>query len=164
MSSRYPVVEKTIAELREALESGAVTSVELVDAYLARIDAYDAPGTATALTAVVVRNPDARAEAEASDLRRAEGRALGPLAGIPYPAKDSFMAKGLTVAAGSPAFADLVAQRDAYSIERLRAAGAVLIGLTNMPPMANAGMQRGVYGRAESPYNADDPDPNAEVR
>src|SRR5213078_3481483 len=57
--------------------------------------------------------------------------------------------------AGSPAFADLVAQRDAFTIERLRAAGAICLGLTNMPPMANGGMQRGVYGRAESPYNAD---------
>ncbi|MDF2498700.1 MAG: amidase, partial [Arthrobacter koreensis] len=54
----------------------------------------------------------------------------------------------------SPAFADLVAQQDAFTIGRLRDAGAVLIGLTNMPPMANGGMQRGVYGRAESPYNA----------
>lgn len=151
----YPVVEKTIAELREALESGAATSVELVDAYLARIDAYDATGTETALNGVVVRNPDARAEAAASDLRRAEGRTLGPLDGIPYTAKDSFMAKGLTVAAGSPAFQDLVAQRDAFSIERLRGAGCILLGLTNMPPMANGGMQRGVYGRAESPYSAD---------
>lgn len=154
-SRRFPVVEATIAELRAALESGAVTAVELVDAYLARIDAYDAPGTPTALNSVVVRNPDARAEAEASDRRRAEGRTLGPLDGVPYTAKDSFMARGLTVAAGSPAFAGLVAQRDAFSIERLRDAGCILLGLTNMPPMANGGMQRGVYGRAESPYNAD---------
>ncbi|HEY9308968.1 MAG TPA: amidase [Microbacterium sp.] len=155
MSRHFPVVEATIAQLRSALESGEVTAVELLDAHLARIEAFDAPGTPTALNAVVVRNPDARAEAAASDLRRAEGRTLGPLDGIPYTAKDSFLAKGLTVAAGSPAFADLVAQRDAFSIERLRAAGCVLIGLTNMPPMANGGMQRGVYGRAESPYNAD---------
>src|SRR4029079_7519775 len=49
----------------------------------------------------------------------------------------------------------LVAQRDAFTIERLRGAGAICFGLTNMPPMANGGMQRGVYGRAESPYNAD---------
>ena len=46
-----------------------------------------------------------------------------------------------------------MAQRDAFTIERLRDGGAILIGLTNMPPMANGGMQRGVYGRAESPYN-----------
>jgi amidase len=150
----FDVVEASIADLRAALESGAVSSVDLVTAYLARIDAYDGPDTATALNSVVVRNPDALADARASDQRRARGETLGPLDGIPYTAKDSYLARGLTAAAGSPAFEHLVAQRDAFTIERLRAAGAVLIGLTNMPPMANGGMQRGLYGRAESPYNA----------
>ncbi|MET0295992.1 MAG: amidase family protein, partial [Microbacterium sp.] len=144
------VVEASIAELRAALESGETTAVELVEAYLARIDAYDGE-----LNAIVVRNPDARAEATASDRRRAAGAPLGPLDGIPYTAKDSYLVRGLTAAAGSPAFANLVAQRDAFTIERLRAAGAICLGLTNMPPMANGGMQRGVYGRAESPYNAE---------
>ncbi|MFB8147970.1 amidase [Microbacterium sp. NPDC056003] len=151
----FDVVEATIAELRAALESGQVTSVDLVGAYLARIDAYDGGDTETALNAVVVRNPDAPAEAQAADARRAAGETLGPLDGIPYTAKDSYLVAGLTAAAGSPAFAHLVAQRDAFTIERLRAAGAVCLGLTNMPPMANGGMQRGLYGRAESPYNAD---------
>ncbi|WP_309129707.1 amidase [Microbacterium sp.] len=151
----FDVVEKSIAELRGALESGQVTAVGLVDAYLARVDAYDGPETATRLNAVVVRNPQARAEAAASDERRARGRSLGPLDGIPYTAKDSYLVRGLTAASGSPAFKDLVAQKDAFTIERLRSAGAICLGLTNMPPMANGGMQRGVYGRAESPYNAD---------
>ncbi|MFC9295070.1 amidase [Streptomyces sp. NPDC057011] len=155
MTHGFDVVETCIADLRAALEKGETTSVELLDAYLARIEAYDRPGTATALNAMVVMNPDARAEAEASDARRARGETLGPLDGIPYTAKDSYLAKGLTAASGSPAFEHLVAQRDAFAIERLRAGGAVLIGLTNMPPMANGGMQRGVYGRAESPYSAD---------
>ncbi|MFC9325640.1 amidase [Kitasatospora sp. NPDC057015] len=155
MTRRFDVVETGIADLRAALEKGETTAVALLDAYLARIDAYDRPGTTTALNAMVVMNPDARAEAEASDARRARGETLGPLDGIPYTAKDSYLAKGLTAAAGSPAFEHLVAQRDAFAVERLRAGGAVLIGLTNMPPMANGGMQRGVYGRAESPYSAD---------
>ncbi|WP_161866423.1 amidase [Pseudomonas yangonensis] len=149
------VTEVSIAELRAALESGRTTAVELVKAYLARIDAYDGPNTPTKLNAVVVRNPDALKEAEASDARRARGETLGPLDGIPYTAKDSYLVKGLTAASGSPAFKDLIAQRDAFTIERLRAAGAICLGKTNMPPMANGGMQRGVYGRAESPYNAD---------
>ncbi|UZE32355.1 amidase [Pseudomonas sp. B21-059] len=148
------VTEVSIAELRAALESGRTTAVELVQAYLARIDAYDGPDTATALNAVVVRNPEALKEAEASDERRANGQTLGPLDGIPYTAKDSYLVKGLTAASGSPAFAELVAYRDAFTIERLRGAGAICLGKTNMPPMANGGMQRGVYGRAESPYNA----------
>ncbi|MBA1293274.1 amidase [Pseudomonas lurida] len=149
------VTEVSIAQLRAALESGQTTAVELVKAYLARIDAYDGPQTATALNAVVVRNPQALEEARASDARRAKGETLGPLDGIPYTAKDSYLVKGLTAASGSPAFAKLMACRDAFTIERLRAGGAICLGKTNMPPMANGGMQRGVYGRAESPYNAD---------
>jgi amidase len=145
----FEVHEATIAEMRAAMEGGRTTAVGLLEAYLARITAY------SDLNAIVVRNPDARADAEASDARRREGRTYGPLDGIPYTAKDSYQARGLTVAAGSPAFAELVAQRDSFVVERLRAAGAVLIGLTNMPPMANGGMQRGIYGRAESPYDAD---------
>jgi amidase len=149
----FDVVEASIAELRSALASGSVTSVGLVTAYLARIEAYDR--CSIGLNSVVVLNPAALTEAEASDARRARGAVLGPLDGIPYTAKDSYLVHGLTVAAGSPAFEHLVAQRDAFTIERLRAAGAICLGLTNMPPMANGGMQRGVYGRAESPYNAD---------
>lgn len=149
------VTEVSIAQLRAALEARQTTAVELVHAYLARIDAYDGAGTPTALNAVVVRNPQALDEAQASDDRRARGETLGPLDGIPYTAKDSYLVKGLTAASGSPAFAELVAHRDAFTIERLRAAGAICLGKTNMPPMANGGMQRGVYGRAESPYNAD---------
>ncbi len=149
----FDVVEAGIASLRHALEAGEVTSREIVEAYLARIEAYDRDGIR--LNAVVVPDERALAEAEASDRRRAEGRSRGPLEGIPYTAKDSYLATGLTCASGSPAFEELVAQRDAFTISRLRAAGAVLIGLTNMPPMADGGMQRGVYGRAESPYNAD---------
>jgi amidase len=144
------VVEATIAGLRSAMERGETTSAEIVEASLARIAAYDG-----ILNALVVPNPAALDEARASDARRAAGRTLGPLDGIPYTAKDSYLVAGLTAAAGSPAFADLVAQRDAFTIERLRAAGAICLGLTNMPPMANGGMQRGLYGRAESPYNAD---------
>src|SRR3989338_4875906 len=147
------VVEASIPDLRAALQAGRVTSEALVAAYLDRIAAYDHSGIC--LNAVPVLNPAALDEARASDLRRARGQSLGPLEGIPYTAKDSYKVRGLTVAAGSPAFADLVATDDAFAIARLRAAGAVLIGLTNMPPMANGGMQRGVYGRAESPYNAD---------
>ncbi len=149
----FDVVEASISALRRALETGAVTSEQLVTAYRARIEAYDRNGPR--LNAVVVDDPGALAAARASDARRRRGDVLGPLDGIPYTAKDSYLARGLTAAAGSPAFADLVAQWDAFAIERLRAGGAVLLGLTNMPPMANGGMQRGLYGRAESPYSAD---------
>lgn len=143
-----PLVEASIAELGAQLASGAITSVGLVSGYLARIERYDG-----AINSCVVMNEDALAEARESDRRRAAGLARGPLDGIPYVAKDSYLVAGLTVAAGSPAFEHLIAQRDAFTIERLRSAGAICLALTNMPPMANGGMQRGLYGRAESPYN-----------
>jgi amidase len=150
--SRIGVVEASIAELSAALSDGIVTSVGLVARYLNRIAFYDRRGIR--LNSIPVLNPDVFGDARASDVRRTRGESLGPLDGIPYTAKDSYKVRGLTVAAGSPAFEHLVASDDAFAIERLRAAGAVLIGLTNMPPMANGGMQRGVYGRAESPYDA----------
>jgi amidase len=147
------IYESSITDLRAALKAWATTSVGLVDACMARINAFDRAGPY--LNSIPVLNPQMYDEARAADARRARGQSLGPLDGIPYTAKNSFKVRGLTCAAGSPAFADLIASDDAFAIERLRAAGAVLIGLTNMPPMANGGMQRGVYGRAESPYSAD---------
>ena len=149
----FTVVDASIDELAGALASGAVTSVGLVARYLNRIAFYDRRGIR--LNAVPVLNPKVFADAAASDARRSSGQSLGLLDGIPYTAKDSYRVLGMTVAAGSPAFEHLIATDDAFTIGRLRAAGAVLIGLTNMPPMANGGMQRGLYGRAESPYNAD---------
>ncbi|RWE65530.1 amidase [Mesorhizobium sp.] len=147
------IVEASIEQLRRALEDGTVTSVELVGGCLRRIARYDRHGIT--LNAVPVLNPKMFEEAAASDQRRRNGAVLSPLDGIPYTAKDSYKVSGLPVASGSPAFEHLTASEDAFTVARLRAGGAVLIGLTNMPPMANGGMQRGVYGRAESPYNAD---------
>ena len=72
----------------------------------------------------------------------------------PYTAKDSYLVKGLTAASGSPAFKDLRPSAMPLPLSAC-AAGAICLGKTNMPPMANGGMQRGVYGRAESPHNAD---------
>ncbi|CAO1653648.1 Biuret hydrolase [Salinibacterium sp. NYA9b] len=151
--SPFDVVEASIAELQAALAAGALSSEELVTAYLARIDRYDRSGPM--LNAVVVPNPEALAEARESDARRSAGQLRGALDGIPYTAKDSYLHRGLTAAAGSPAFADLRAMRDAATIGALRGAGAICLGLTNMPPMANGGMQPGVYGRAGSPYNSE---------
>lgn len=147
------LTEATIADLAAALSQGQTTAVALAVASLQRIAALDRRGPC--LNAVPILNPEMFTEARASDLRRTRGAALGPLDGIPFTAKGSYKARGLPVDAGSPAFAGLIANEDSFAIERLRAAGAVLIGLTTMPPMANGGMQRGLHGRAESPYSAD---------
>lgn len=134
-----------------ALEAGRVTATELAHRCLTRIAAYDRQGTR--LNAVPQLNPDVLIEARAADERRLRGERIGPLDGVPYLAKASYAVAGQPVTSGSPAFRDLIAREDAFAVERLRAAGAVLVGITNMPPMAAGGMQRGLFGRAESPYN-----------
>ena len=150
-SQRLRLTEASIAELRSALDSGVVTSVELALLCLNRIAFYDRHGIR--LNSVPVLNPALFEEARAADQRLSRGEPLSRLDGIPYVAKDSYAVRDLTVASGSPAFEYLVARDDAFTVARLRASGAILIGLTNMPPMAAGGMQRGLYGRAESPYN-----------
>lgn len=142
-----------IAELARALAEGRLTSVELVELHLERIARLDrAPG---GLNSVPVPNGAAREEARRADRERSEGKKVGPLHGLPFVVKDSFAVAGLTLAAGSPAFADLVAREDASTVALLREAGAIVLGKTTMPPMAAGGMQLGVYGRPRSPYNPD---------
>ncbi|KAI5922375.1 amidase signature domain-containing protein [Camillea tinctor] len=147
------LVDASIADLQMTLSTGAVTSVELVARYLRRISRYDCRGPK--LNAIPIINPHVFAEAAASDDRRASGQPIRALEGIPYTVKDSYQVKGMTCASGSPAFKDLIASEDAFTVATIREAGGVLIGRTNMPSMAYGGMQRGVYGRAESPYNVD---------
>ncbi|KAJ5131263.1 uncharacterized protein N7515_007302 [Penicillium bovifimosum] len=148
----FSLQDASISELHSALSSGSLSSVELVSKYLRRISVYDA--NSLKLSAIPILNPSALDEAAASDARRAAGLPPRPLEGIPYLAKDSIKVKGMTVACGSPAFETLIANEDAACIQLLREAGAVLLGRTNMPAMAYGGMQRGSYGRAESPYNS----------
>lgn len=148
----FALPEATIAEMLAALDRGDITSRWLVERYLARIARFDRGSEG--LSSVVVLNPEALVAADEADARWRAGTARA-LEGVPFTVKDSYMARGLTVAAGSPAFASLTAQWDAHSVSVLRDAGAILIGKTNMPPMADGGMQRGLYGRAESPYNRD---------
>ncbi|PVH83730.1 amidase signature enzyme [Cadophora sp. DSE1049] len=150
--STLNIVDASIASLQAALSSHSITSVSLVSLYLLRIAKYDT--RSPTLNSIILLNLDVFTEAAASDARRLAGKTLGPLDGIPYTVKDSYKVKGLTVASGSEAFRDLVAGEDAFTVRRLREAGAVLIGKTNMPPMAAGGMQRGLYGRSESPYSA----------
>lgn len=145
------IVEATIDELQSALSSGALTSVDLVSHYIRRISKYDARGIP--LNSIPILNDNVFKEAAASDDYRASGKPVRRLEGIPFTVKDSFKVKGMTVAAGSPAFKDLVATDDAFTVSAIKAEGGILIGRTNMPPMAYGGMQRGIYGRSESPYN-----------
>lgn len=147
-------MEASIEELQQALISGTLSSVELTAKHLLRIAHYDRRGTL--LNSIPIINTAVFEEAQASDeLRATTAKTRTPLEGIPVTIKDSYKTKGMTLAAGSHAFQKLVATDDAFTVSRIKNGGGVILGRTNMPPMAAGGMQRGVYGRAESPYNKD---------
>lgn len=147
----FNIVEASIDDHRKAFDKQEITSVDVVISYLNRIAQYD---LIRGLNAFTVFNDNVLQDAAASDARRAQGSEPRPLEGIPYTIKDSYKVAGMTVTDGSPALKGVMSSGDSAIAERLRAAGAILIGKTNMPPMAAGGMQRGMYGRAESPYNS----------
>ncbi|HEY7985080.1 MAG TPA: amidase, partial [Ktedonobacterales bacterium] len=128
--------EASIAQLQAAMTAGQVSARELVEWYLQRIATLDAAGPT--LRAVIETNPDALAIAAALDAERAAGRARGPLHGIPILLKDSIdTADRMRTTAGSLALAGAQPARDAFTAERLRAAGAVLLGKANLSEWAN---------------------------
>jgi Asp-tRNA(Asn)/Glu-tRNA(Gln) amidotransferase A subunit family amidase len=147
----FNIVEASLDDHKRALDAGEVSSVDLVICYLNRIAKLDTCG---GLNAFTVFNDKVFEEAAASDARRAQDAPARALEGIPYAIKDSYKVAGMSVTDGSPALKGLMSSEDSAIAAKLRAAGAVLIGKTNMPPMAAGGMQRGMYGRAESPYDA----------
>jgi Asp-tRNA(Asn)/Glu-tRNA(Gln) amidotransferase A subunit family amidase len=148
----FDVFEQTIPELQEAMASGLVTSRELVQHYLARIEAYDQRGPS--LNAMISLNPAASSEAEALDRERATTGPRGPLHGVPVVVKDNYDMVGLPTTAGSVALADWYPPNDAYQVARLQEAGAVIIGKTNMHELAY-GIETisSLGGQTRNPYD-----------
>lgn len=152
--------EATVADLQARMTSGALTADVLCTAYLARIEAVDRSGPR--LNAVIEVNPDALAIARDLDSERRAGRIRGPLHGIPVLVKDNIdTGDRMMTSAGSLALTDAPAPRDAFLIERLRAAGAVLLGKTNLSEWANFRSTRstsgwsGRGGQTRNPYALD---------
>jgi Asp-tRNA(Asn)/Glu-tRNA(Gln) amidotransferase A subunit family amidase len=133
-SQQFDVFEATIPELQDAMAEGRVTAAELVDAYLARIEAYDQSGPS--LNSIIRLNPNARVEAEALDRERAAQGPRGLLHGIPIILKDNYDTKDLPTTAGSIALAGLVPPDDAFQVRRLREAGAIILGKSNLHELA----------------------------
>jgi amidase len=130
-----PLTSKTVAELRADLDAGRTTSVELVQAYLARIDAIDRNGPA--LHAVLAVNGQALEQARALDAERKRKKLRGALHGIPVLLKDNIESIELPTTAGSLALRDNLTNRDAPIVANLRAAGAIILGKTNLSEWAN---------------------------
>ncbi|WP_375271615.1 amidase family protein, partial [Sphingomonas sp.] len=139
------VEERSIEQVQAAMTAGRATSVELTRAYLARIAAMDRRGPT--LRSIIALNPDAVAQARALDAERRAGRVRGPLHGVPVLIKDNVETADRTATtAGSFALAANVTRRDAPLVARLRAAGAVILGKTNLSEWANIRSDRSMSG------------------
>ena len=155
--------EATVADLQQAMASGRTSAHALTAAYLARIEAVDRPGNGRpGMAAVIEVNPDALAVAAQLDAERRAGRVRGPLHGIPVLLKDNVdTGDRMQTTAGSLALVGRPAPRDAFIAARLRAAGAVLLGKTNLSEWANFRSTRsssgwsGRGGQTRNPYALD---------
>jgi len=136
--------------LARALRAGELSSREVVDACLARIDVVN-----PSVNAVVQLVPErARSEADALDKLAASGHFKGPLHGVPITLKDSLDTAGIISTGGTLGRRDYVPQQDAPVVARLRAAGAVLLGKTNTPELTlSAETNNLIYGRSNNPYD-----------
>jgi amidase len=159
-SGAFVLDEITIDVLHERFASGSLTTLGAVDAYLLRIKAIDAAGPA--LRSVLEINPDARSIARELDRERAHGTIRGPLHGVPVLIKDNIDTGDRThTSAGSLALMGAPAQRDAPIVARLRAAGAVILGKSNLSEWANIRSTRSTSGwsarggRTRNPYALD---------
>lgn len=151
-SASFEVFETPILELQAAQTAGKVSARGLVEAYIARIEAYDRAGPK--LNSIVAINPRAIEEAEALDRERAQRGPRGPLHGIPVLVKDNFDVAGMVTGGGSIALATLRPAQDAFQVERLRAQGAVILGKTTMHELA-AGIstESSLTGTTRNPYD-----------
>jgi len=152
--------EATIADLQKGMASGKYTSQSITTAYLQRIDALDRKGPG--LRSVLETNPDALAQATALDTERKAKGPRGPLHGIPILVKDNVATRDrMQSTAGSLALVGVSPPRDAFLVERLRAAGAVLLGKANLSEWANfrsthsSSGWSGRGGQCRNPYALD---------
>jgi amidase len=149
------ILEADIPSLQTAMTDGEITSEQLVEAYLLRIRAIDSD-----LHAVIAVNPDAVAQARALDRERRGGTVRSPMHGIPVLLKDNIESRDpMATTAGSLLLADNLTGRDAGLVERLRTAGAVILGKANLSEWANFRSEHsssgwsGIGGQTRNPYD-----------
>lgn len=150
--SEINLQELSIAQIHQAFQSGEFTAEELVQAYLSRIDSLD-----SSLNSISVLNPEALEIAKKLDEQFAKTGKLLPLHGIPLIVKDNINTIGLTTTAGSLALVDFYPETDAFIIQKLLDAGAIILAKSNMAEWAFSPMhsESSTQGTTRNPYNLD---------
>ena len=144
------ILELSAAQLGQKIGSGELNSADVTAFFIERIEKHNLDVNAV----IDTRFDKALTEAKLADEKRAGGTIDGPLHGVPMTIKDAFEVVGLTCDVGYPAFAGMVSQTDAVAVQRLKAAGAIIIGKTNTPLLcADLQTYNDLHGTTNNPYN-----------
>jgi amidase len=147
----FSVVEATIADIQAALRQGKLTTRQLVQAYLDRIEAFDRAGPT--INSVISVNPRVLEDAEELDRRYASGGPVGPLHGVVVLVKDQADVKGLPTTLGSVLFEGFEPGRDAVVVAKLRAQGAIILGKTTLGELGAGDTHGSLFGSTRNVYD-----------
>jgi amidase len=149
----FHVQEATVQDILDAYKSGQLTSHQLVQIYLNRIEAYDKKGPG--INAIITLNPKALEEADRLDAAFKSSGPVGPLHGIPVILKDQFDAKGMPTTLGSVLFKNYYPDRDAFVTEKLRKAGAIILAKGTLGELGGGDTFGSLFGATRNPYALD---------
>jgi amidase len=147
----FQIVDATIEQIHSAFKAGTLTARRLVQMYLDRIETYDRNGPT--INSVIALNPDALAEADRLDAAFKSGGAVGPLHGIPLIIKDQVDVKGMPTTLGSVLFEGFSPERDGFVIQRLKKAGAILIGKATLGELGGGDTHGSLFGSTRNVYD-----------
>jgi Asp-tRNA(Asn)/Glu-tRNA(Gln) amidotransferase A subunit family amidase len=149
----FNVLEVTIDDIHSAYKSGRLTSRQLVQMYLDRIEAYDKKGPA--INAIITLNPEALEEADRFDAALKASGPVGRLHGIPVVIKDQADAQGMPTTLGSVLFKDYYPDRDAFVVEKLKKAGAIILGKTTLGELGGGDTHGSLFGSTRNAYDVE---------
>jgi amidase len=149
----FHLEETTIDAVHNAYKAGRLTSHQLVQLYLKRIDAYDKKGPA--INSIITINPKALEEADRLDAAFKASGFVGPLHGIPVIVKDQMDVKGMPTTLGSILFKNYYPDRDSFVAEKLRKAGAIILGKTTLGELGGGDTYGSLFGSTRNPYGLD---------
>jgi amidase len=147
----FDVLETTIADVHAAYRSGQLTCRQLVQSYLDRIENYDRQGPA--INAIITINPAALKEAERLDAAFKAGGFVGPLHGVPIIMKDQGDAVGMPTTLGSVLFKDYYPDRDAFVVDKLKKAGAIILAKATLGELGGGDTHGSLFGSTKNPYD-----------
>ncbi len=150
-TTSFSVMETTVTEVHEAYKSGSLTAQQLVKMYLDRIEAYDQQGPK--INCVITVNPKAMEEAARLDAAFKQSGPVGPLHGIPIILKDQMDVAGLPTTLGSLVFKDYVPTRDAFVVEKLKKAGAIILAKVTLGELGGGDTFGSLFGETRNPYD-----------